>query len=391
MKNKTTIKLIMGMFILGVLMLSFASAEFWACFEKREKINYCASIPNSNYTRADETCSHDVGCQECMRSYYPEYDGGCYVYGSWPRCNSLPPECSDIGGETSYDLTPPVFKILSLSNGTIYSSRKIFLNFSLNEIADVYYRDLNKTTSTWTKVCNDCNSGNPSYARLRTFAEGENNLMFKAVDVVGIKNYSSVNFVVDSIKPRIYTTNPRANSFADGTFEVQFKEANPEKLTLYYGTSEQPLSIASCRDESGKKVCETSVNLGGYNGQQIQYYFEIEDIAGNKYKSRAINVKVDTKDPVVNNKDNFFTQGEGRYSKYINFNIDITEDNFYKVTYVNNNDPRLTERTLCSRLTNGFCVKKQSFLKGHYDLTIIIYDKAGHSSVGYPANFDINY
>ena len=125
--NKKTLVLGISAFVFAILLVSFASAEFWACFSKGEKINYCASgsIPGSSYNKADETCSQDMGCQECMRSYYPDYDNGCYVHGSWPRCLSLDPECSDIGGDTEYDLTPPVFTPLQ----TLPSYT--FLNFPL--------------------------------------------------------------------------------------------------------------------------------------------------------------------------------------------------------------------------------------------------------------------
>jgi len=191
---------------------------------------------------------------------------------------------------------------------------------------------------------------------------------------------------VDSIKPRIYRTDPRANTFADGTFAVQFKEINPEDLTLHYGTDTKKLDLNDCYESLSKVVCEVSVNLDKYNGQTIPYYFEIEDIAGNRYSSRSTNVKVDTKFPVVKNPSSFFKVN----GRYVEFNISIDEPNLYKVTSVKPIGTRTSTTTLCTRLTNGYCYKKQSFTAGDYDLSIQITDKAGHS-IALPAEFTITY
>ncbi|MCX6750835.1 MAG: hypothetical protein NTZ83_05235, partial [Candidatus Pacearchaeota archaeon] len=66
------------------------------------------------------------------------------------------------------------------------------------------------------------------------------------------------------------------------------------------------------------------------------------------------------------------------------------EPNLYKVTSMNTLSPRATPSTMCTRLTNGYCYKKQSFTKGNYSLSIQISDKAGHS-IALPANFKITY
>ncbi len=366
------------MIFLGVVLINIVSAEFWACFEQGEIINYCNDYKDSDvYTGSYPLCM----------SVYREADN-CYVHGVWTKCNALDPaDCShNGGGPANLDLTPPVLKILSPLNDTISSTRKLYLNFSLDEVATVYYRDLNKPTSTWTKICDKCSAGDPSYAKLRTFAEGENNLMFRAVDLMNNPSYVSVNFFVDSIKPRIYRTDPRANTFADGTFAVQFKEINPEDLTLHYGTDTKKLDLNDCYESLSKMVCEVSVNLDKYNGQTIPYYFEIEDIAGNRYSSRSTNVKVDTKFPVVKNPSSFFKVN----GRYVEFNISIDEPNLYKVTSVKPIGTRTSTTTLCTRLTNGYCYKKQSFTAGDYDLSIQITDKAGHS-IAIPAEFTISY
>lgn len=359
--NKKIPVLFLGAILLGVLLMTFASAEFWACFNPGDRINYCNNYkPSETYTGS---------YPRCMSVYRPA--DNCYVHGVLAHCNLLPPTCSGNGGggNTTFDLTPPVLKILAPLNTTISPSKKLFLNFSLDEVATVYYKDLNKGTATWIKVCEKCSVGDPTYKKLRTFSEGENNLMFKAVDVVNNAGYVNIKFFIDSTKPRIYTTEPRANEFADGTFTVQFKELNPKKLTLHYGTDTANLDLSKCYDSMGKKNCESDVDLNKYDGQTIGYFFEIEDIAGNKYSSSSIPVKVDTKPPVVKNPSSFFKVN----GRYVEFNLSIDEANFYKVTSLNTLNPKAISSTICTRLTKGYCYKKQSFSSGTYSLSIQIF------------------
>jgi hypothetical protein len=376
--NKKTSIIFLGMILLVVLLINFAAAEFWACFSPGDRINYC-----NNY-RPSETYTGSY--PRCMSVYRPA--DNCYVHGVLAHCNLLPPKCSNGsggGGNTTFDLTPPVLKIISPLNNSISNSKKLFLNFSLDEVATVYYRDMNKSTSTWTKVCEKCGVGNPTYAKLRSFAEGKNDLMFKAVDVVGNEGFVRVNFLIDSTKPKIYKTEPMANQFADGTFTAQFKELNPKKLTLHYGNDTANADLSKCYYSMGKMNCDISVNLSKYNSQTIAYFFDLEDIAGNKYSTRPILVKVDTKFPVVNNPSSFF-KVNGRYVEY---NLSIDEPNLYKVTSLNILNPRATPSTMCTRLTKGYCYKKQILTPGNYSFSIQISDKAGHS-IALPANFKIN-
>lgn len=380
--NKKIYLALFGMIFIGAFLLNFVSAEFWACFQEGEIVNYC------NDYRDSKTY---VGSHPLCMSIYREAEN-CYVHGTWAKCNALDPaDCrTNTGGTTNFDLTPPEFEILSPINNTLYNSRSIYLAFSLDEKADVYYRDLTSTSVYWKRICTGCSPGDVAYNRSRSFAEGENNLIFKAVDVMKNEAYVSLTFLVDSIKPRIYRTGPRSNGFADGNFEAQFKESNPKKLTLHYGIDSAEVDLDECYESSYKKMCNIEVDLDEYNGEKIPYYFEIEDISGNKYSSRATNVFVDTEPPKVKNEDSFYDIN----GRYVEFNLSIDEDNLYKVsmlkTYTSTYGPRTITTTLCTRLTNGYCYKKQSFAAGDYDLSIQITDKAGHS-IAIPVEFTISY
>lgn len=389
--NKTALMLA-GIILLGIFVIStnLVSAEYKGCFTKGEKYTYCThqdeiDLPycNSAYCICQKTL-----CTPCFKAYDPIKK--CYVGGNSALCLKMTTDCSgnSTGGGVELDVTPPQFQITSPVKNIIYNSKKIYLNFSLNEVADVYYRDLNKSTVSWSRICTKCSPGTKAYANQRTFKEGNNTLMFKAVDVRENTAYFNLSFFVDSTKPRTYTTYPKANSFADGTFEVQFKEVNPKKVTLYYGTDKATLDLKKCTYAMGKQICEIDVNLNKYHGQTIGYYFEVEDIAGNKYSSRNTLVKVDTKAPVLKNPTSFFKIVNNRY---VEFNLSVNEENLYKITSRNTLNPRSSATTLCTKLTeDGFCYKKQSFTRGDYSLSIEISDKAGHV-IAIPATFTISY
>lgn len=386
MTNKKTIAYGIGILIIGMFLISMASAEYVDCFNKGQQYKYCdpvyqhkADIYQPNCGPTVCTCS-GTQCTLCVKSYNEE--GDCYVPGNSGVCLKLTPTCSDLNGNATYDLTDPVLTITSPVNdpAKYYSSKKVALTFSVNEMSDVFYRDLNKNTATWTKVCTGCSS----YTLNRSFSEGENNLVFKAVDMAGNDAEKTIIFNVDSVAPRIYKTYP-LTGFADGAFEVQFKELNTKRVTLNYGGKTKNLNLADCYNLNGKTFCEIDVSLEEFNGQTIPYYFEVEDVVGRTYKSRAINLKVDTKDPVVNNINSFF-KTNGRYAI---FNISITDANFYKVTYTEISSPNAV-KVLCTKLVNGNCVKQQSFLKGAHSISVQIWDKAGHS-IAVPVDFNISY
>ncbi len=390
--SKKTLGITFIMLVLTLTMLSFASAEFKACFTKGDKYTYCTNqdkITLSNCNSKYCTCQYTL-CTPCFKSYDPVRE--CYVGGNSAVCLKMPTDCSgDVpGGGVVSDGEPPELKILNPLNNSIQNSRRIDLKLTLNEIAEIQYRDLNKPGSiSWMRICPKCpvsTSSNP-YSKSITFKEGQNSLLFKATDLNGNPTEVEVNFFVDSIKPTLSTALPRANSFADGSFEIKFRELNPKRVTLYYGTDKTNLDLSKCTYASNQYLCTIDVNLNKYTGQTIGYYFEVEDIAGTSVSSRSTQIKVDTKPPVLNNPDSFFKIVNKRY---IEFNLSISEDNLYRITSKNTLNPRSPTTTLCTKLTNGYCYKKVAFTKGDYSLSIEISDKAGNI-IAVPATFTIDY
>ena len=72
MEKKTTIA-ITGMMFIALLTISLVSANFWACFNKGDIINYCDLTQyGGTYFKADETCSSSNGCEKCMSNFYED-------------------------------------------------------------------------------------------------------------------------------------------------------------------------------------------------------------------------------------------------------------------------------------------------------------------------------
>ena len=162
-------------------------------------------------------------------------------------------------------------------------------------------------------------------------------------------------------------------------FSVEFEEENPVQLLLRYGSVGdmriEELNLANCTQINKKKTCTTSVNLGEFENQEIEYYFELMDLVNNTIVSRARAVSVDTTRPEI---EAFSYLVEGRR---VNFFMEINEQNFKKVVYIDYEDETPRERTLCSRLDEGICAASKTFNRREHNLTIKTFDEAGNEAV----------
>jgi hypothetical protein len=379
-----------------VLNLQFTSADndnlFWACFDQGEVRDYCDN-PNTGLPyKPSKTCASSSGCRTCM-SFYDEVNN-CYISGNHNDCNLLVSnECGVFGanGTTNFDVEPPIITVHSPAEGEVFSSRKVLFDIGLNERSKIYYQDLINGRGRVVKLCDDCYANNHSYTKYRSLKEGQNSILFRAIDAVRLEGNTTVNFFVDSKKPKITKTYPK-RGFSDGSFEVQFKEANPELLMLQYGNfatgfRDSQLDVDNdCTLSRTTYTCNTNVDLTDYNDQEIEYWFELTDIAGAFVESKHIDLDVDTTFPVLNNNNNFFEVN----GKYVYFTLNITELNFDEAVYSYIDDRgRERDKRLCSRLKDGLCEKRVRFKDGNYDLTVQIFDDAGNS-IGLPAVFEVN-
>lgn len=272
----------------------------------------------------------------------------------------------------------------------IYNHSKTQFNISINaQVEKIEYINHNDNRPNWKTLCRNCEEYGFSKKKIKSLSEGENKLTIKAINNSTIL-FKNLSLFIDSKDPAISKTTPKRNKFANGFFETEFKELNPISLMLYYGNDSQKINLTSCYDANRKTYCNASLNLSAYDNQEIEYYFELTDIAENKDQSRPISIKIDTTAPILNNDDSFWTQGDGRFNRYIYFNLNITEQNFEEITYTYiDSKGKEKEKLICSRLKNDICNKRKSFSKGEYNLTINIKDQA-QNIIQKPISFIVN-
>ena len=319
-------------------------------------------------------CGGKGFCNACVIDrgdyYLPAHNG---------HCKGL--VCENTGS-TELDITPPELDLRFPVEGEVYDDKRVLFDFISDEIVSVSYLDHVNGKGRWKSLCSKNRCGEGYFKKIR-FSDGLNDVSVRATDDSDNEVIVRRSFYVDATKPRIYRTYPR-RGFADGLFQIQFKEMNPANLILNYGTyddmREAEVDLDECEIIKGKTYCDIEVDLNDYDGMEISYWFELEDIAGVVVNSKRVKVEIDTTMPVLVNSDNFWYQGEGKYNKYIYFNFEIDELNFDEVVYLyEDSRGRTREKRLCSRLKDGVCEKKKSFRKGIYALDIQVRDDAGNA------------
>ncbi len=302
-------------------------------------------------------------------------DNGKICPASINSCNNLNLGCTNSGGNATIDETAPIVIISSPVAGEIYSDKSVLLDANPNERSTMAYTDNSDPNSGWKQICSSCTS----YSQERTFKEGFNNITLRAADGSGNIAYYDFSFYVDSGKPKMGKTEPKSG-FASGMFYAEFQEQNPLNFKLKYGNidsafREESIDIGSdCTNENGKYKCNVTVDLSDFDEETIEYNFEIEDIAHNIAVSKTIFLLVDYSAPVINSLG-YVIEG-----KNVIFSIDVTEQNIDKIVYIENNDPKAKEKTICSGPQSNLCEKKVSFKDGNHDINVTAKDKAGNKA-----------
>ena len=127
-----------------------------------------------------------------------------------------------------------------------------------------------------------------------------------------------------------------------------------------------------CNAPGKNVICNLSVNLSAYDGQEINYSINMTDVANGTASTKPIKVLVDTTPPVIN----FFNHSINK--KTVEFTIHVTETNFDEVNYIDLSQSSPKVKNLCSKLDNGVCKKTKTFSKGDHNITINVLDKAGN-------------
>lgn len=375
--NKKLLVLSIMFIASAIIIISLAgltSAYQLYCSGKGEKIKFCGLI-------GEKVICNSGDCQICMYSY--DTTNKCYNYGGpLTKCYAHGANtCGIVGNGTSLDVTPPIITLTSPVNNSLYNKRNVLFSLSVNEKSDLYFADAINGRGRWSRLCANC----MSYTGLRSFKDGSNIIRIKAVDKADNEAFKDVTFFVDSQKPRIYSMLPKSK-FASGFFQLEYTETNLKKINLTYGNLAKGFKIVTLNScASGAKVlCNTSVNLNDYNGQEISYWFSVEDNAGNSVTSKTVSkLKVDTKAPVINSLNYNIT------GKSVMFMVNITEDNLDVVQYMDLSASKPRFINLCTKLVNGMCNKKVTFSSGHHNLLVNVLDDAGNKAAK-NASFDIS-
>jgi hypothetical protein len=365
---------------IGVILLTsnvLAKDYSLICLEKGETIKFSECNP----LMSDKSCTSSGYCSYC--TYIGTKGKPCPA--NINQCNALGSSCTYTGGDGPIDRVPPVMAITSPTEEMVYSSKSVYFRGRSDKVTTWYYKDNNDRRPKWKKMCR----ATTYCVDKNRFDEGLNDISFLSIDALGNSVESDISFRIDSKKPKIKKTYPK-RGFASGLFEVEFQELNPASLVLHYGNEEVELDLNSCNEcktVKKKTVCTKTVNVSEYNKGRIPYYFELEDVAGIKVRSKTIYLNVDTSPPKILNPESFWRQ-EG---KYVYFDIKINEPNLDEVVYFyKDRRGKVKEKRLCSRLKNGKCEKRKTFKDGEELMNIFIVDEAGNSAVG-EIGLDIKY
>jgi len=275
------------------------------------------------------------------------------------------------------DTIAPELNVISPHNPVVvYNTRKMMLDINVSELVLLEYKDYQDRRPRWKRLCKDCDK----HYKIKSFKDGFHNVSFRATDYAGNNKTIDREFFVDSKSPRISRTDPRSG-YATGDFSVEYREDNPDQTTLHYGNSDtgyNETDATNCYgDDRGKQICSVSVSLDEYNGQEIEYWFVVRDIANNTDQKGKSRLKVDTIFPIF---EKLNITAEGRYAY---FDIGVSEK--VDLEYIDNGGRARTLCRNCDKYDN-----KKSFSRGNHTLWIQATDPAGNA-VGESRSFEIDY
>ena len=128
----------------------------------------------------------------------------------------------------TYDLTPPLIKILGPIHNQIYNNNSLNLNYTVSEL----------TISEWYSLDGGYNISLVGNTTLNNLPEGDHNVTVYANDSVGNMGLAMVNFSIDTINPTITIITPTESSKAYKSGEQKlyvnftYDEINPKNYTI---------------------------------------------------------------------------------------------------------------------------------------------------------------
>jgi hypothetical protein len=266
------------------------------------------------------------------------------------------------------------FEINSPVSENYVDKRILFYIDAGQEVDEITYKDLSESNPRERVLCRRCEV----YERWKSLKDGSHNIQFRLRKDGLIVGEKEVLFFVDSKKPQINRMRP-LRRLSNGVFNLEFKEENPLEVNLFYGEKNKSVIISEeCELNRGKYFCEVNAEVEEYDGEEIEYWFEVKDIVDNSVVSRKGFVEIDSSAPILNNPGTFWTKGTGRYRDYVYFNLNVDEKNFDKVVMKYEYNGRERKVRICNRLQYGNCEKRFKLREGYRNFNVIISDKVGN-------------
>ncbi|VVB77934.1 Uncharacterised protein [uncultured archaeon] len=366
-KNKKQVLFIVAL-LLTLSFVSFVMAESY-CLKCLANNKYVLWGGNYNVKTEHLNCAYSTG--KCTAYGYTDPAGCRQVcvdslgYYAFNHCDGV----VGIGScESSGNNTEPALSLTAnfpFADGGVFTKQTFFMDITTSKICSISLVDNLKGTER--NLCPNC----ASYQKSMTFDQGANDITIRAVEGLEVKE-KRIKFFIDNRAPMIISTLPVERSFASGIFNVSYSEANPKKITLFYGTGSYLNKTSTSCPAGDKQSCLFNIDLKSFDGKSINYWFEILDVAGNRITSKSTQVYVDTSSPLIENITYTIDRGN------VNFKIKVKEAYLKSVGYSDSFDLKPTDKILCSQLVNNICDKKITLKDGEHNITIFVIDSAGH-------------
>lgn len=317
----------------------------------------------------------DYGNLDAVVSHTPSVNLSNGVHSVMVYAEDSSGRSSNITWEFEVNVSSGLNLIVRMPENASYNTKRVPFNISTNRLVDsIEFINYNDRNPRWKRLCNDCDGYGNNRLKLNILNEGENEMSFRAVDN-NEEVVVNVSLFIDGKKPKISKILPSKNSVTNGSgFYVKFIEDNVEKVSVSFNPT-QNLNLSACSFGNNFIECFINLNLNSFDGQQINYIFNVSDPI-NSVVSKEIEVLVDTTSPilVVNDPQNISYNGK------IPFNISVSE-NIILEYYDEFSDGRW--KRLCSNCNKyGFDkIIKKNFESGEHNLSIRAVDKAGNGDV----------
>ena len=261
-----------------------------------------------------------------------------------------------------------------------YNSRSILLHFN-SDIKGNFYLTRSPQSTDGIVLCKNA----LTCKKIIKASEGENHFWIKRISDGDIQFSDELDFLVDSISPKLFRTNfaydTRGYANGKGIF-ISYSENNLENVELYYGPEGATGAAVKTIDESDcssgeRQTCNfPEVDLSEFEGSKIELWVKLYDSVGNSAVSKKQRVTVDTISPVITSTD--YTVRGSRVS----FSIGVTEKNLKEIRYRDTADcysSGYREGVLCTKLNkNGNCLSDRNLCSGWHKIEVVAKDFAGN-------------